>query len=1083
MSNTYEYIVVGAGAAGSVVASRLALGRRTVLLVEGGEDTREGQGVLDSYNKYVWETGLINFWFSGWAGYISDLKTGNTHIAINHLEHRSNIRQGPDSLYSTTTGFRKQDDIEPPKDSTFDSFTQNNIVFPRYYHYPRAAGAGGSAQHHAMVHGRGSSKIYDRIAHIVSDQSWSGANIDRIWKKIENYSYNPNANAPYHSKTGWLAVKRVTPEGVLTTSLRRACMNVGIPETHDFNDPEGVSGFGPAEAQIDCVTSDVNKLNERTNSFKALVEPILDKNDRYLTVKFNSHVTRVLFDVSGSTITTKGVEVIEKPGAYKPYYGANNLYQMDSGFATPYNGGVEVDKVDIKSAQENIVNYKRYYCTKEVILSGGFIQTPQILQLSGVGNQTDLSAVGISCIKNLPGVGYYMQDHNEQFINYRVDPKKFIPRWLAAYCLRATGLEDWDENAEDASGVTLAHWVGLGGALGRIANYNINHLTFEQKKALKAHYMKFINQTNDIEWVKNKSPYTDNAIPHMIDWHSNWVDLSGNATYKDIADKPYPGMFEGKYDIQDPNLHIHVVGGGSIDFDATTFTNPYLSYQLVDFLNKNVKFFKTTGDNSGNLVSTIELRNRDSSSNPVKPNRYMELIPTTIFPNPDHKEKYFSNVASHAKFNGATTNGSSTTIRDVSGGDCGPKFIGKPDYGLDYFQFLDVVLFDNFDASYARWELTSKEFHFFDIVSIESNGLPKCSFVSYLNENLRSQNLDWIDPSGRPYMNNVKENTGRVKLRSNNPSDAPIMDMRLWMNDEAHLRMTKGTTLVRNLMNQRIMRQFAKVKSVPTDILGNFVEFWFDVPMTMSGPNPADIGKMFSRAGRPLTKDASGNWRDADNVMYYELIHVFYNAGGNPEPYYKVVKPNFIKLNIYNERDASDNITDVPTYANMDIINQYGEFVLLNNLGNGTKSVPSVSDVQNATLNPAIGIVTSRILFSNVTEADTWEWELTPGRAYFHKDASGNWNNELSNQYGMKYLKKFTSYGHHGSGTCPMGPNPYLDNEADWGVDSKLKVRGINGLRVADTSIYPWPELHGYNTSTAAYVVGEMASEFILKGL
>ncbi len=1084
MSNTFDYIVVGAGSAGSVIAARLATARRRTLLLEGGEDTREGQGVLDSFNKFTWETGSIAYYFAGWSGYPIDLKTYTTHSAINHLEHRSNIRQGPDSLYSTTVGFRKEDDVEPPNGSGFNSFHANNIVFPRYYHYPRAAGAGGSAQHHAMVHGRGSSAVYDRIASIVGDQSWSGANIDRIWKKIENYSYNPNADASYHSKTGWLAVKRVTPEGELSNAMRKACFNVGIPETLDFNDPHGVSGFGPAETQIDVVTEDKDKVNERTNSFKALVEPILDSNDRFLTVKFNSLVSRVLFDVSGSVINTKGVEVINKPGVYKNYYGANTLYKMDGGFATPYNGGYEVEHADIKGIEGNINNYTRYYCNKEVIICGGFIQSPQILMLSGVGNQADLSAVGIQTIKNLPGVGYYMQDHNEQFQNYRINPKKYIPRWLAAFLLRATGLENWNHNAVDASTVHIPYYLGFGSEagpfLGRTLNYNINHLTFEQKKAVKAHYMKFINQTNDIEWVTDKNPWNDNGIPHMIDWHSGWVDLSGNATYEDIADKPYPGMYGGKYDIQDPNLHIHHVMVGSSDFDSVSFNNAFNSNNVLDMIYENVKFYRTTADGSGILLNTVELRNRDSSDNPVKPNRYTELIPTSLWTDPDNKDKYFLNQPSYAKFNGFIPNASDPALWDASyvdfSSNVGPKFVDKPDYNLDYFQFMDAVLFDRFDASYSRWEFGSKEVRFFEAVSIDSTGLPKSPMCSFLNENLRSQNLAWIDPSGRPYMNNVKENTGRVKLRSNNPSEPPIMDMRLWKNDEAHLRMAKGTTLIRNIMNQKIMKQFARVKSVPTDILGNFVEFWIDTPMTQYGPNPADIGKMLSRAGRPLSKDTSGNWVDADGVMYYELIKTFYNAGGNPEPYYKVVKPNFIKLNVYNTPDASDNYNTV-THANMDIINQYGEFVLLNG------SVPTVTDVSNAQLNPAVGIITSRILFSTISEADTWEWEISPGRAYFHKDASGNWNNQLTNEYAMLYLRKFTSYGHHGSGTCSMGPNPYLDNEADWVVDSKLKVRGINGLRVADTSIYPWPELHGYNTTTAAYVVGEIASEFILRGV
>ena len=62
---------------------------------------------------------------------------------------------------------------------------------------------------------------------------------------------------------------------------------------------------------------------------------------------------------------------------------------------------------------------KHTFNSKEVILCGGAINTPQILQLSGIGNQEDLSKLGISVVKHLPGVGANLQDHLEVYVQYK----------------------------------------------------------------------------------------------------------------------------------------------------------------------------------------------------------------------------------------------------------------------------------------------------------------------------------------------------------------------------------------------------------------------------------------------------------------------------------------------------------------------------------------------------------------------------------------------------------------------------------------------------------------------------------------
>lgn len=86
----------------------------------------------------------------------------------------------------------------------------------------------------------------------------------------------------------------------------------------------------------------------------------------------------------------------------------------------------------------------------------------------------------------------------------------------------------------------------------------------------------------------------------------------------------------------------------------------------------------------------------------------------------------------------------------------------------------------------------------------------------------------------------------------------------------------------------------------------------------------------------------------------------------------------------------------------------------------------------------------------------------------------------------IRYIKLWSSYGHHMSGTCQMGPvhhktgKPKHKNSV---LDSRCRVFGVDGLRVADTSVYVRPWLHAFNTARAAYVVGEAVSEFIINDL
>ncbi len=124
LQNWADYIVIGAGAAGCIVAARL------------GED--------ENNNVLVIELGPNN-WGNKWI---------ETPADAGLLWNHPNLRPSPSSL----------------------SF-QTNVQKGRKYTYPRGNGLGGSINHHSMVDGRGSREIYDNISELVGDDIWSYKNV------------------------------------------------------------------------------------------------------------------------------------------------------------------------------------------------------------------------------------------------------------------------------------------------------------------------------------------------------------------------------------------------------------------------------------------------------------------------------------------------------------------------------------------------------------------------------------------------------------------------------------------------------------------------------------------------------------------------------------------------------------------------------------------------------------------------------------------------------------------------------------------------------------------------------------------
>jgi choline dehydrogenase len=291
----YDYIVVGAGSAGCVLANRLtAGGEHRVLLLEAGGGDRSP-------------------WIQVPIGY------GRT---FNDPRFNWMYQAQPD----------------PALDN-------------RSAHWPRGKVLGGSSSINAMVYVRGQPADFDdwRAA---GNPGWSWNELLPYFKKLEDHAWGASE---FHGAGGPVHVSDVSASvHPLCATFLQACADVGIEQTRDFN------GAQPEGAGLWQVTI---KDGVRVSSANAYLRPIWRRAN--LEVRLRAHATRVLF--SGSRAV--GVE----------YLRAGTRQQARARL--------------------------------EVLLAAGAINSPQLLELSGVGDAQLLRQFHIPLIADSPAVGRGLQDH------------------------------------------------------------------------------------------------------------------------------------------------------------------------------------------------------------------------------------------------------------------------------------------------------------------------------------------------------------------------------------------------------------------------------------------------------------------------------------------------------------------------------------------------------------------------------------------------------------------------------------------------------------------------------------------------
>ena len=240
----------------------------------------------------------------------------------------------------------------------FETVPQPGLNGRRGY-APRGKALGGSSSINAMVYTRGHPWDYDHWAALGND-GWSYSDVLPYFKKSE---HNENFHDEYHGQGGPLNVANLRSLNSFQEIYLEAARQAGFPVIADFNgaDQDGIG--------IHQVTQ---KNGERWNAARAYLTPHLASRSN-LTLITQAQARRILF--AGKRAS--GVEFL--------------------------HGG------EVQSFQAR----------REVILSAGAYQTPQLLQLSGVGAGAELREFGIPVIHDLPGVGKNLQDHPDYIFNYR----------------------------------------------------------------------------------------------------------------------------------------------------------------------------------------------------------------------------------------------------------------------------------------------------------------------------------------------------------------------------------------------------------------------------------------------------------------------------------------------------------------------------------------------------------------------------------------------------------------------------------------------------------------------------------------
>ncbi len=313
--DSYDYIIIGAGSAGCVLANRLTedASVRVLVLEAGGKDNSILVKMPAGVGSLIGNKGTYNWGF--W---------------------------------------------------TEDEPNLNN----RKLWWPRGKGWGGSSSINGMIYIRGHARDYDQWRQM-GLEGWSYRDVLPYFKRSEALE---GGGDEWHGGDGPLKVSKASSPNPIFHATVEAGAQAGHPTTKDFNGFQQ-EGWGPYQMTIHD--------GERWSAAKGYLHPVMNRPN--LTCITGARTSRIVFEGDRAT----GVEYLNEAG----------------------------EKVVVNAA-------------REVLLCAGAVQSPQILQLSGIGDPEELAKHGISVVKALKGVGTNLQDHLDVTLSWE------CPKPITAFSLR-----------------------------------------------------------------------------------------------------------------------------------------------------------------------------------------------------------------------------------------------------------------------------------------------------------------------------------------------------------------------------------------------------------------------------------------------------------------------------------------------------------------------------------------------------------------------------------------------------------------------------------------------------------------------
>ncbi|WP_179400837.1 GMC family oxidoreductase [Burkholderia guangdongensis] len=307
MTRSFDYVVVGAGSAGCVLANRLSEGGRySVCLLEAGPPDR-----------YMW-----------------------IHVPIGYGK----------TMFHPVYNWGFQTDPDP------------NMHNRRLY-WPRGRTLGGSSSINGLIYVRGQRQDYDRWA-ALGNRGWSWDDCLPYFRRLE---HNTLGAGPTRGVDGPLWASAIRQRHELVDAFVAASNRLGVRSVDDFNtgDQEGVGYY-----QL------TTRRGLRCSTAVAYLKPARSRAN--LHVETDALAQRILFDDPGDRTRATGIRYAQRG--------------------------------ELRDVRAN----------REVILAAGALQSPQLLQLSGVGPAALLKGHGIEVVADRAGVGENLQDHLQIRLIYEV---------------------------------------------------------------------------------------------------------------------------------------------------------------------------------------------------------------------------------------------------------------------------------------------------------------------------------------------------------------------------------------------------------------------------------------------------------------------------------------------------------------------------------------------------------------------------------------------------------------------------------------------------------------------------------------